>query len=185
MTRLEEPDTKCRRWDVKIKIVALCALLAAALGGCASGSDAGDGMRTTTLIGGKALEPNALILVGLDANQDFVIDKEELTAGAASSFATADTNNSGTLTPIEHAEWATKWMGDRYASPGYMNFDANMDQGITPEEFSNELERLFAIYDQDKSGTVTREELLVFITAPRRTGRSVNRSQSRRQAPRR
>lgn len=143
----------------------------AALAGCASGGDDGTGVRKAPLVGGKVLEPSALILVGMDANQDFVINREELTAGAAASFAAADTNKSGTLTPVEHADWAAKWMGDRYASPGYMNFDANMDQGISPEEFSKELERLFAIYDQDHNGTVTRVELLVFVGSPSRSRR--------------
>lgn len=165
---------------MKIRTTAFCMVLMAALAGCASGGDGDSGARKAAVVGGKVLEPSALVLVGMDTNQDFVINREELTAGATASFAAADVNNSGTLTPIEHANWAAKWMGDRYASPGYMNFDANMDQGISPEEFSKELERLFAIYDQDQSGTVTREELLVFVGSPSRSRRGVPRVQNQR-----
>jgi EF hand domain-containing protein len=92
--------------------------------------------------GVKRVSPGALLLASFDRNFDGKVTREEIGASAAGVFAVADANKDGKITAFEQADWAASVgsQGEVLANP--MMFDANLDHGVTPDEFSKGLLRL-------------------------------------------
>jgi hypothetical protein len=106
------------------------------------------------------VEPVAMMIAACDANEDGKTTRDELTACVARSFEAIDTGHKGSLGYIDYSDWALKWLGDRNALPSPFTVDADGDNRITLAELQAQFVTLFARFDTDKDGAVTRAELL-------------------------
>ncbi len=106
------------------------------------------------------LSADALVYASGDANGDLRIDAAERDAAIAREWARADGNNDGALTPIEFQEWVTAALGGSNAPPYRLDFDRNVDNSITREEFETELRSRFDDYDANDDGVVVRAEFI-------------------------
>ena len=106
------------------------------------------------------VEPVAMMIAACDANNDGKTTRDELTACVTRSFEAIDTGHRGSLGYIDYSDWALKWLGDRNALPSPFTVDADGDNRITLAELQAQFVTLFARFDTDKDGAVTRAELL-------------------------
>lgn len=135
-----------------------CAALA--LGACASGG--GSRPRANEPI--RALmSADALMFVSFDANADLTVSAAEIDAGRVREFARADGNSDGSLTPIEFQNWANIVLGGGQLGPYRLDFDRNVDNTITREEFDTEIRGRVVDYDQDENGELTRAEFVRLV----------------------
>ncbi len=105
-------------------------------------------------------EPVALMIAACDANGDAKVTRAELDACVKRSFAAVDTGNAGSIGYIGYSDWALLWLGDRNALPSPFTVDADGDNRITLAELEAQFATLFARFDTDKDGVLTRAELL-------------------------
>jgi hypothetical protein len=105
-------------------------------------------------------EPVALMIAACDANGDAKVTKAELDACVKRSFAAVDTSNAGSIGYIGYSDWALLWLGDRNALPSPFTVDTDGDNRITLAELEAQFATLFARFDTDKDGVLTRAELL-------------------------
>lgn len=140
---------------MSLKKWALAACAVAALGACASGR------------GGPTQEPiravlsaDALLFVGFDADGDLSITREEMEAGIAREFARADANGDGQIQPIEFQNWSNVALGGGQIGPFRLDFDRNVDNTISREEFEAEIRARFNEYDSNEDGIVVRSDLV-------------------------
>lgn len=129
---------------------------AASLAACVSGGPRGDRGEPLRAL----LSADALVFVSFDTDADLQITEAELAAGLAREFARADTNGDGQLQPIEFQNWANTALGGGHIGPFRLDFDRNVDNVITREEFENEFRARFREYDSDENEVVTRPELV-------------------------
>ncbi|MES2339751.1 MAG: EF-hand domain-containing protein [Pseudomonadota bacterium] len=61
---------------------------------------------------------------------------------------------------IQYSDWAERWLGDRNAVPTPFEIDRNGDSRVTYDEFADRMETLFARFDANTDGAITRAELL-------------------------
>jgi hypothetical protein len=104
--------------------------------------------------------PFALFVVSVDANGDHATSREEMIAGVRRTFKQHDENADGALSLIELSYWGETELGDRGATPGQYDFDANGDDRVSAAEFEATLLRWFDRADADKSASLVRSELL-------------------------
>lgn len=105
-------------------------------------------------------EPVALMIAACDANGDAKVTRAELDACVKRSFAAVDTGNAGSIGYIGYSDWALLWLGDRNALPSPFTIDTDGDNRITLAELQAQFATLFARFDTDKDGVLTRAELL-------------------------
>jgi opacity protein-like surface antigen len=105
-------------------------------------------------------EPVALMIAACDANGDAKVTRAELDACVKRSFAAVDTGNAGSIGYIGYSDWALLWLGDRNALPSPFTVDTDGDNRITLAELQAQFVTLFARFDTDKDGVLTRAELL-------------------------
>lgn len=98
-------------------------------------------------------------------------------------FAKADAAWKGQLGYLAYADWAERYLGDRNGLPSPFEVDRNGDGKITLDELGERIDAIFARFDKDKDGVLTRAELLTIRTSP--TGDRPNRRRDDRldQAP--
>jgi len=143
---------------MKASSLAVLALAAAALAACVSG---GRGDRTEPV---RALmSADVMVFVSFDANGDLSVTQDELAAGLTREFARADSNGDGQLQPIEFQNWANVALGGGQIGPFRLDFDRNVDNVITREEFDAEFQARFRDYDSDESGAISRPEFVRLI----------------------
>ncbi len=135
------------RWTV----LSCAALLAA----CASGRGGGENEPIRAL-----LSADALMFVGFDADGDLSTGATEVEAGIAREFTRADSNRDGALTPIEFQNWANVVLGGGQMGPFRLDFDRNVDNSITREEFESEIRGRVRDYDADENGVLARSEFV-------------------------
>lgn len=135
-----------------VGVSALIALAACATGG-ANGRGGPEVVRAI-------LSADVMMFVGFDTNGDLSVSGDELTAGIAREFERADTNHDGQLQPIEFQNWANVVLGGQQLGPYRLDFDRNVDNVITREEFEHEIRARFADYDADENGALTRNEFV-------------------------
>ena len=125
--------------------------------------------------GARSYAPAALLFAGFDTGGDAQLDRQELAAGVARMWQAADPQREGSIGLIALGDWAQVWLGDQSAPPGRFDFDRNGDDRISGAEFKAEFDRQFAKFDADKSGSVTRAEMLQAAPIPnfRQDGRQV------------
>ncbi len=111
----------------------------------------------------------AQILTEFDSNQDRMITRAELNERRRTSFQIADTNGDGFVTRGEAAEASARLtdltaqtrlireVGPARLDPATM--DANRDGAVSLREYLATPVPLFARFDVDGDGQVTREEL--------------------------
>lgn len=141
-----------------------CALAAAA---CASGRG-GDSETVRAL-----LSADAMMLVSFDVDGDMSVTRAETEAGIQREFARADANADGQLQPIEFQNWSNLVLGGGHIGPYRLDFDRNVDNLITRDEFRAEIEARAETYDADESGALSRPEFVRLVgqarpPAPRR-----------------
>jgi hypothetical protein len=115
----------------------------------------------------EVAEPVALMLAGLDSNGDTVVDRSELSAGAARAFRAADADRSGEVSLIELANWSRAWLGSTSARPGRFDFDRDQSDSISAGEMAAEFMRRFARLDTDRDDRLQRSELLTLARVTR------------------
>lgn len=104
-------------------------------------------------------EPVALAIAGFDADQDGVVIRAELNAGAARSFASV-ANGAKDIGYIGYADWALKYLGDANALPSPFEVDGDRDNRITAAELTAALTSAFDRFDKNRDGCLTRAELV-------------------------
>lgn len=142
-----------------MKVATLALLLsAAALAGCATGGgdDRNEPVRAL-------LSADVMVFVSFDANNDLSISEGELSAGLTREFARADVSGDGQLQPIEFQNYANAAMGGGHIGPFRLDFDRNVDNVITREEFDAEFRGRFGDYDTDESGALSRSEFVRLV----------------------
>ena len=112
------------------------------------------------------VEPVAMMIATFDADGDGMVDRAELQAGVARSFAAVDTAKIGVLRYIAFADWAERWLGDRNALPSPFEVDRNQDDQVSLDELQDHFSRLFARYDKNGDHRISRTELLTYRTGP-------------------
>lgn len=141
---------------MRVRNLAVASALIA-LAACATGPDARHGGSDVVR---AILSADVMMFVSFDANGDLSTSGDELTAGIAREFARADTNHDGQLQPIEFQNWANVVLGGQQLGPYRLDFDRNVDNVITRDEFDHEIRGRFADYDADENGALTRNEFV-------------------------
>jgi hypothetical protein len=139
------------------------------------------------------VEPVAMLIAtfdgepdgGTDEERDGFVERTEIDAGIARTFAASDAARTGKLRYLAYSDWALRWLGDRAALPSPYEVDRDNDDAVSLIELQDHFSRLFARYDTDGDKRISRAELLTFRAGPvGRDGPTGNRTDaSRRKAP--
>jgi hypothetical protein len=138
----------------------LAVLGAAMLAACASG---GSSNRDRTDPIRALLSADALLYVSFDADGDLSTTTAEIDSGLTREFARADANSDGSLTPIEFQNWSNTALGGTQMGPYRLDFDRNVDNSITREEFDTELRARANDYDENQDAAVGRSEMVRLV----------------------
>lgn len=145
---------------MSIRIVAGLACAAALLAGCASGSSTSS--RPNDPI--RALmSADVMMFVGFDSDADLSVSSAEIDYGMTREFERADANRDGSLQPIEFQNWANAVLGGGSLGPYRLDFDRNVDNVITREEWDTEIRARVSDYDEDENGALTRSEFIRLV----------------------
>jgi hypothetical protein len=154
---------RMRVWPMAL--MAAAAVLAACSASNSRGGTSNDSVRVL-------LSTDALLFGDFDADGDFSVTNAEIEAGVTREFARADSNRDNSIGPIEFQNWANQVLGGTMTPPYRLDFDRNVDNSISAEEFRDEILARARAYDSDENGVVTRAELVRQVNqarpAPRR-----------------
>lgn len=153
---------------MRFSTIALMALGTAALAACASGRGPGNEREPIRAL----LSADALMFATFDADRDLRVTMEEVQAGVVSEFQRADANRDGSLQPIEFQNWSNLVLGGGSTGPYRLDFDRNVDNLITAEEFTNELTARARDYDADEDGAIVRSDFIRVIGQARQPTRA-------------
>ena len=143
---------------MSFRTIAIVTGAALALTACGGGRAAQDAAPIRAL-----LSADALMLVSFDANGDLSVTSDEAEAGFAREFARADADANGGLSPIEFTNWSNLVLGGSQIGPYRLDFDRNVDNVITHEEFDVEMRARFSQYDGDENGALSRSEFVRLV----------------------
>lgn len=107
-------------------------------------------------------EPVALFFAAADRDRDGRTTLAELRQTIADT--TADWGAG--VGYIAYSDWAERWLGDRNGIPTPFELDRDGDNRVTVAELTARMEALFARFDANADGAVTRAELLTVRAAP-------------------
>jgi hypothetical protein len=141
-------------------VLVLGAALTAACGSGSGGYTPNDPVRAL-------LSGDAMMLVSFDANGDLSVTTDEIEAGLAREFARADTSGDGSLAPIEFQNWSNAVLGGGPMGPYRLDFDRNVDNTITRQEFDTEIRARVQQYDENGDNVLTRGEFTRLVGAAR------------------
>lgn len=144
---------------MSLRMIAVAACASVGLAGCGGSAAVQD--RTAPIR--ALLSADALMLVSFDTNGDLLVTREEAEAGFAREWTRADANGDGTLQPIEFNNWSNLVLGGAQIGPYRLDFDRNVDNAITREEFDTELRARFSQYDADENGSLSRTEFVRLV----------------------
>jgi Ca2+-binding EF-hand superfamily protein len=103
---------------------------------------------------------DAFVILSADTDGDLITSRAELDGVLPTLFAAADADASGALSPLEFQAFAARYMGGELLGPFRLEFDRNVDNTITLEEFTAAFVARFDRYDGDEDATVSRVELV-------------------------
>ncbi|MEQ1489508.1 MAG: hypothetical protein ABL932_03060 [Terricaulis sp.] len=144
---------------MSFKTIAVVAGAALSLAACSTDRAAQD--RTAPIR--ALLSADALMLVSFDADGDLSVTRQEAEAGFAREFGRADADSNGSLSPIEFTNWSNLVLGGSQIGPYRLDFDRNVDNVITREEFDTELRARVSQYEGDENGAVSRAEFVRLV----------------------
>jgi len=133
-----------------------CAVLS--LGACASG--AGQDARNQPEAPRVIVSADALLFVSFDADRDLKVSQGEVQSGIEAAWRQADANADGALSPLEFQGWSQAALGGSQMPPYRLEFDRNVDNSISGDEFRTELVARAADYDADSDTFLSRAEFL-------------------------
>jgi len=145
---------------MQLKTMALIAASAATVTACATGS--GPGSHANEPIR-ALLSADVMMFISWDTNGDLVVSADEIEAGINREFERADSNHDGRIEPIEFQAWQTAVLGGGQMGPYRLDFDRNVDNVITREEFANEIHGRVRDYDTDENGSLSRAEFVRLV----------------------
>ena len=145
---------------MRLKALALVAATAAGVTACATGG--GPGAHTNEPIR-ALLSADVMMFVSWDTNGDLIVSPDEIEAGITREFNRADTNHDGRIEPIEFQAWANAVLGGTNMGPYRLDFDRNVDNVITREEFANEIHARVRDYDTNEDGSLSRAEFVRLV----------------------
>ena len=105
------------------------------------------------------VEPVAMMIAAFDTDGDARVTRAEFDAGLRRSFDSASLRD-GVMGYIGFSDWSERWLGDRNTLPSPCEVDRNGDNKISFEELAERFGLLFARFDADKDGVLTRRELV-------------------------
>jgi len=146
-----------------LKTLAVLVLGVALTAACSSGpasSERNDPVRAL-------LSGDAMMLVSFDTDGDLSVSSGEIDAGLQREFARADVSRDGSLSPIEFQNWSNAVLGGGPMGPYRLDFDRNVDNSITREEFDAEIRARARQYDENADGVLTRGEFTRLVGAAR------------------
>lgn len=149
---------------MRLKTLALAGCAALTVTACASGGGREGSTRDPIR---ALLSGDALMFVSFDTNGDLSVSRDELEAGITRELARIDTSGDGTISPIEFQNWANAVLGGGQMGPYRLEFDRNVDNTITREEFETEIRARFSDYDENNDGALTRGEMVRLVGAAR------------------
>ncbi|WP_395645897.1 EF-hand domain-containing protein [Terricaulis sp.] len=139
-----------------VSMLACATMLAA----CASGGGGADrGPQQIRAL----LSADTLMFVSFDADGDLRITADEISAGTQREFSRADTSGDGQLQPIEFQNWSNTVLGGTSIGPYRLDFDRNVDNVITRDEFNTEINGRVRDYDENEDGVLTRAEFVRLV----------------------
>lgn len=139
--------------------MAALACAATALTACASGGRTGGVDEPIRAL----MSADVMMFVSFDTDGDLTATTAEIDAGLNREFTRADANHDGALQPIEFQNWSNAVLGGSQLGPYRLDFDRNVDNVITREEFDAEIRARVADYDADENGSLTRSEYIRLI----------------------
>jgi hypothetical protein len=141
-------------------VLVLGAALTAACGGGSRGIGGPEPVRAL-------LSGDAMMLVSFDGDGDLSITTAEIDAGIGREFTRADVGGDGALTPIEFQNWSNAVLGGGPMGPYRLDFDRNVDNNITREEFEAEIRARVSAYDENGDNLLTRSEFTRLVGSAR------------------
>ena len=111
-----------------------------------------------------------LLIVACDADGDGATTRKELDDCVRASFVKSAGPADATMGYIGYADWQVKWLGDQGALPSPFEVDRNGDNRISLDELQAQFAKLFARFDKNGDGGVTRAEALT-VRATAASGR--------------
>lgn len=96
----------------------------------------------------------ALLFAGFDRDDDYVIDRTEVSAGIERAFLKADTDGTGLLSLVELEAWRQKALGALDATPNNFAFAPNFARTVTPAKFKEVISKVADNLDKDKDGNM-------------------------------
>ncbi|MBI3438097.1 MAG: EF-hand domain-containing protein [Proteobacteria bacterium] len=145
---------------MRLKALAVIAASAAGVAACATGG--GPGTHPNEPIR-ALLSADVMMFVSWDTNGDLSVSPDEIEAGITREFNRADANHDGRIEPIEYQAWANAVLGGTNMGPYRLDFDRNVDNAITREEFANEIHGRARDYDTDENGSLSRAEFVRLV----------------------
>jgi hypothetical protein len=144
---------------MSLRISLVVAAAALTLVGCASGSGRPRANEPVRAL----MSADVMMFVSFDADDDLSVTTAEIDAGLQREFTRADTNGDGSMQPIEFQNWANAVLGGGQLGPYRLDFDRNVDNVITREEFDAEIRARIEDYDSDENGVLSRSEFIRLI----------------------
>jgi len=112
-------------------------------------------------------EPVALFIATADRDRDGATTPAELRRSLVET-TTADPPWPDGIGYIAYSDWAARWLGDRNGLPSPFEIDRNGDNKVTIDELIDRFSTIFARFDANGDGAVTRAELLTIRNDARR-----------------
>lgn len=109
------------------------------------------------------MSADVMMFVSFDTDGDLRVSQAEIEAGLAREFTRADTNRDGQLQPIEFQNWSNVALGGGQIGPFRLDFDRNVDNVITREEFDTEIRARARDYDSNEDGAIERSEFVRLV----------------------
>ncbi len=144
---------------MSLRIALVVTAAALTLVSCASGSGRSRSNEPVRAL----MSADVMMFVSFDTDGDLSVSAAEIDAGLAREFARADSSGDGSIQPIEFQNWANSVLGGGQLGPYRLDFDRNVDNVITREEFDAEIRARVSDYDSDENGALSRSEFIRLI----------------------